>query len=338
MQTTNNARWVYRFSNSELDVARSPRAQLGGKGSALAEMSRLGLPVPPGFTISAELCSTSAAEGEMPEGVRDELASALAWLEGTTGKRFDAQRGMPLLVSVRSGAAVSMPGMMDTILNLGLNQRTVKLLAELTADAAFAYDSYARFLRMYGTIVMGIDDAEFELAQTRTPRTAVAPATFNSYRAAAYEAVLEKHGGFPQDPWDQLRAAITAVFKSWNSRRAKLYRRMHGISDLIGTAVNVQAMVFGNLGERSGTGVAFTRSPNTGERKWFGEWLAQAQGEDIVAGLRTPQSLTDGPDSLKTRLPECFAELERLRERLETHFTDMQDIEFTIECGKLYVL
>lgn len=341
--------WVYRFSSSRVDRSSCSRSQLGGKGAALAEMSRLGIPVPPGFTLSADLCARVSSSNQLPPQAWGEVLLAVRWLEGEQQRRFDSADGVPLLVSVRSGAAVSMPGMMDTVLNLGLNNENIARLADHYGDEAFAQECYARFLRGYGTIVMGIDQKEFDDARSECFTKAAIPKQSKcggkqlngvsaKAQAVAYERVVARNGGYPQDPRAQLSAAIMAVFRSWNSPRAKLYRKLHRLPESLGTAVNVQAMVFGNRGSQSATGVAFTRNPNTGEPGLYGEWLPGAQGEDVVAGIRTPQPLTEAPESLEQTLPDCFRTLDTLRRKLEAHYADMQDIEFTIEQGELYVL
>ncbi len=359
------AKHIYRFSAGKADGNTSQKALLGGKGANLAEMANLGVPVPPGFTITTEMCvEYFRSGGKMPDGLRAGIEEHMAWLEQQTGKRFGGTEN-PLLVSVRSGARSSMPGMMDTILNLGLNDETVKVLAKRTGNERFAYDAFRRFLAMYGDVVLDVERALFD-APMNEARRAVAKAKGvaipkdleqlgkvipDSMLAAAelkqvveaYKGLLDKHAsGFPARPFDQLMGAIAAVFKSWNNPRANLYRRMHGIPDEWGTAVNVQSMVFGNLGDTSATGVAFTRDPSTGEKRFFGEWLPNAQGEDVVAGIRTPQPVAktkdSGGKSLEEALPESYKQLFATQEKLEKHFRDMQDIEFTIEDGKLFLL
>ena len=340
-----------------------PRARdkglLGGKGANLAEMAGIGLPVPPGFTITTEECLrylAAKADGGEPgfsQGLRSDVTKALAHIEQVAGKRFGDEAD-PLLVSVRSGARVSMPGMMDTVLNLGLNDRTVRGLAMVSGDERFAWDSYRRFIQMYGDVVLGIDHGLFEEALEIAKEDA-AYLGDTEMNAADWQALAEEYIAivarelgqpFPQDPDEQLWGAIAAVFDSWDSERAKVYRRLNDISGSWGTAVNVQAMVFGNMGETSATGVAFTRDPSTGEKAHYGEWLANAQGEDVVAGIRTPQYLTrsqregaaaDRP-SMEEAMPEAFAELARTFDLLEQHYADMQDIEFTVERGKLWML
>jgi len=317
------------------------RAMLGNKGANLVEMTEAGLPVPPGFTLTTEACRAYLREGKLPEGVEEQVKEALKWVERKTGKKFGDPKN-PLLVSVRSGAPVSMPGMMDTIPNLGLNDETVKGLAFLTGDERFAYDAYRRFIMMFGSIAMGIDREKFEAILEEVKRKygveqdPEVPAEGMKEVAERSKELFEKETGrpFPQDPWEQLMIAIEAVFRSWNNPRAIRYREIHGISHDVGTGCNVQTMVFGNMGWDSGTGVAFTRSPATGEKGIFGEYLPNAQGEDVVAGIRTPLKI----DELKRREPTLYKQLEEISEMLERHFRDMQDIEFTVEKGKLYIL
>ena len=346
--------WVYAFGGGRADGDASMKELLGGKGANLAEMSALGLPVPPGFTITTEACAHFYAnERSYPPSLKEEVADAMARVEQLTGKRFgDADN--PLLVSVRSGARASMPGMMDTVLNLGLNDRTVEGLAKLSGDRRFALDSYRRFIQMYSNVVLGLDHHMFEeILDDHKDRLAVSLDTAVDADAwtavvADYKQAVESERGepFPQDPRDQLWGAIGAVFSSWMNERAKFYRRMHDIPEAWGTAVNVQSMVFGNMGETSATGVAFTRNPSTGEAKLYGEFLVNAQGEDVVAGIRTPQALTkaareemgETAPSMEEALPEVFAEFQGVVERLERHYRDMQDIEFTVEQGGLYML
>ncbi|MDZ3831319.1 MAG: pyruvate, phosphate dikinase [Sphingopyxis sp.] len=344
---------VHLFGGAATTAERS-KELLGGKGSNLAEMASIGLPVPPGFTITTDVCTAYYTGGEQfPAGLADEVHAGIAHIEGITGKRF-GDPANPLLVSVRSGARVSMPGMMDTVLNLGLNDATVKGLAEASGDARFAWDSYRRFVQMYADVVMGLDHAEFEEALEIAKEdkgfyldTEMAAEDWQAL-VAEYQAIVARETGapFPQEPKDQLWGAIGAVFASWESDRAKVYRRLNSIPGEWGTAVNVQAMVFGNMGDTSATGVAFTRDPATGERAWYGEWLINAQGEDVVAGIRTPQYLTRAarekagakPLSMEEAMPETFAELGAVFDTLESHYRDMQDIEFTVERGKLWML
>ncbi|MBI4421462.1 MAG: pyruvate, phosphate dikinase, partial [Gemmatimonadetes bacterium] len=319
---------------------------LGGKGANLAEMTAIGIPVPPGFTISAKLCGRYLAERRLSEGLRTEVTQAMRRLEEVSGRTF-GDVAAPLLVSVRSGAAVSMPGMMDTILNLGLNEETVKALARQSGNERFAYDAYRRFIQMYGDVVFGLkapsgEHDPFERAldtakrQRKVRRDVDLEAKDLKALAAKFRAIVERATGhsFPTNPWDQLWGAIEAVFRSWQTKRASDYRRVHRIPDDLGTAVSVVAMVYGNLGDDSGTGVAFTRNPSTGERKLFGEFLVNAQGEDVVAGIRDPEPIAD----MARRLPAAFGELQRTCDRLERHFRDLQDVEFTVERGRLFLL
>jgi len=348
-----NKKWVYSFGRRGAEGDAGMRRLLGGKGANLAEMASLGLPVPPGFTITTEVCAWYYAHDKSyPEGLREQVRAALAAVEAEVGARFgDPDR--PLLVSVRSGAPVSMPGMMDTVLNLGLNDRTVEGLARASEDRRFAFDSYRRFVQMYGDVVLGIDHYLFEerLEEAKRERGArfdnELPADALEELVAAYKAIVRKVLGrdFPDDPEEQLWGAIGAVFGSWMNPRAQTYRKLHGIPADMGTAVTVQAMVFGNMGEDCATGVAFTRNPSTGEKVHYGEYLVNAQGEDVVAGIRTPQPLSKamaGPGaagtSMEERLPRTFAELVEVFDRLERHYRDMQDIEFTVQKGRLYVL
>ena len=353
-ETATITRWVYAFGGGKADGDASMKNLLGGKGANLAEMSALGLPVPPGFTITTEACTHFYQNGSsFPEGLKDEVSTALQEVEGQTGKRFgDAEN--PLLVSVRSGARASMPGMMDTVLNLGLNDETVEGLARLSGDRRFAFDSYRRFIQMYSDVVLGLDHHTFEeILDDHKDRLMVGVDT--ALQAEDWEAVVADYKRavqrdlgrpFPQDPQDQLWGAIGAVFASWMNDRAKFYRRMHDIPESWGTAVNVQSMVFGNMGESSATGVAFTRNPSTGENRLYGEYLINAQGEDVVAGIRTPQSLTraareemgDDAPSLEEAMPEVFGQFTEVVGKLERHYRDVQDIEFTVEQGRLYML
>ncbi|MED5263143.1 MAG: PEP/pyruvate-binding domain-containing protein, partial [Myxococcota bacterium] len=329
------------------------REILGGKGANLAEMSRLGVPVPPGFTISTGVCAEfNRRKGRLPASVKKDALAALARIEKLMGAGF-GDRKNPLLVSVRSGARVSMPGMMDTVLNLGLNDRTVEGLAD-QADARFAYDSYRRFIQMYGNVVLEIDHSRFEsrLEELKRDRGVELDTELDAESlrelVADYCEIVKEHTGesFPQDPKDQLWGAIGAVFRSWQNERAKTYRRLNDIPESWGTAVNVQAMVFGNMGDDCATGVAFTRNPSTGERVFYGEYLKNAQGEDVVAGIRTPQPINDASRSrdtqdlptLESEMPAAYAELVAIYEKLEKHYRDMQDIEFTIQRGVLWML
>jgi pyruvate, orthophosphate dikinase len=333
-----NDRYVYDFD----EPSEGGRELLGGKGTGLAEMTQLGVPVPAGFTITTDACRAYMANAQrFPDGLSDEIEQHLDGLEQKTGKRFgDAED--PLLVSVRSGAAVSMPGMMDTILNLGLNDEAVEGLARGTGNPRFAYDSYRRLIQMYGEVVEGIDAQRFEhalreLKETRGIQQDVElDADDLQELVGTFMQIYEDDTGvpFPQDAGEQLARAVRAVFESWNTPRAQVYRRAHRIPDDLGTAVNVVQMVFGNKGPGSGTGVAFTRDPSTGEQGLYGEFLADAQGEDVVAGIRTPEPLA----AMEERLPEAFEQLTETMRRLEEHYKDVQDIEFTVEDGRLYLL
>ncbi|OUM97784.1 MAG: pyruvate, phosphate dikinase [Firmicutes bacterium ZCTH02-B6] len=333
---------VYFFGGGTAEGNGQMRELLGGKGANLAEMTLLGIPVPPGFTITTEMCTAYYALGKQwPEGLEEEVKANLKRLEDVMGARF-GDPSNPLLVSVRSGARVSMPGMMDTILNLGLNDETVQGLIQRTGNPRFAWDSYRRFVHMYGDVVLGVPHEEFEALIDRmkeekgaTQDTELDADDLKRLTEQYKELVLKKTGKpFPADPWGQLRGAINAVFESWNTPRAVRYRELNEIPNDWGTAVNVQAMVFGNLGETSGTGVAFTRNPSTGEKEFYGEFLLNAQGEDVVAGIRTPEPIA----RLKELMPGVFAQLEDIYRRLEQHYKDMQDIEFTVQDGKLYML
>jgi pyruvate, orthophosphate dikinase len=347
-------KWVYQFGNGTAEGRVDMKNLLGGKGAGLAEMSSLGLPVPPGFTITTEVCTYYYSHGKSyPPELREKVTDGLAALEKSLGARFgDANN--PLLVSVRSGARVSMPGMMDTVLNLGLNDRAVEGLARKSGDERFAYDSYRRFIQMYGQVVLGIDHHHFEeLLENHKLDSDVALDTdlsaedWKTILSGFKDVVAEEYGHpFPQDPEEQLWGAIGAVFGSWMNARAVTYRRLHDIPADWGTAVNVQAMVFGNMGPDCATGVAFTRNPSTGENEFYGEYLVNAQGEDVVAGIRTPQHLTiAGKEANNSKLPameevmpEVLAELTKVRRTLEDHYRDMQDIEFTVQRGKLWML
>jgi pyruvate,orthophosphate dikinase len=347
-------RWVYAFGGGTAEGDASMRNLLGGKGANLAEMSALGLPVPPGFTITTEACNHFYAhDRSYPETLADQVEAALGGVEALTGKRF-GDPVAPLLVSVRSGGRASMPGMMDTVLNLGLNDATAEGLAALAGDRRFALDSYRRFIQMYSNVVLGLDHHLFEeILDNHKERLDVTVDTALSAEdwdkvVADYKAAVEEELGepFPQDPKVQLWGAIGAVFASWMNERARFYRRMHDIPESWGTAVNIQAMVFGNMGDSSATGVAFTRNPSTGENRLYGEFLINAQGEDVVAGIRTPQALTraareemgDRAPSMEEVLPEVFSQFREVVERLERHYRDMQDVEFTVELGRLYML
>jgi pyruvate, orthophosphate dikinase len=339
---------IYAFGGGKAEGNRDLKDLLGGKGAGLAEMSAIGIPVPPGFTITTEVCTAFYAAGkQLPRGLEADLRAAMARVEQLTGKGFGRAQG-PLLVSVRSGARVSMPGMMDTVLNLGLNDETVRGLAAASGDERFAWDSYRRFCAMYGDVVLGLkpekkeDRDPFEAllerkkAATASRSDAELPVAALKELVAEFKAVIRERRGLelPADPFQQLLLAVKAVFQSWDNDRAEAYRELNAIPASWGTAVNVQAMVFGNLGEDSGTGVAFTRNPATGDDQFYGEFLVNAQGEDVVAGIRTPQKIQD----LERKWPAIARQLLEVRRRLEGHYREMQDIEFTIERGKLYVL
>ena len=347
-------KWVYAFGGGAAEGKASMKELLGGKGANLAEMSTLGLPVPPGFTISTEACNHYYQQAKShPHDLRDQVEAALCDVERLVGKRF-GDAANPLLVSVRSGARASMPGMMDTVLNLGLNDTTVEGLATLAGDRRFAFDSYRRFIQMYSNVVLGIDHHMFEeiLDDLKDGLgihvdTDLAAEDWQAVVADYKALVLRVRGqAFPQEPQDQLWGAIGAVFESWMNERAKFYRRMHDIPEAWGTAVNVQSMVFGNMGDTSATGVAFTRNPSTGESRLYGEFLINAQGEDVVAGIRTPQALTRAARedmgerglSMEEAMPEVFSRFHEAVGRLERHYRDMQDVEFTVERGHLYLL
>jgi len=334
-------RLVYAFGNGHADGTRDMKAILGGKGANLAEMTNLGVPVPPGFTIACSACTAYLAAGRPPDGLRDAVSRAMVGLEEASGKRF-GDPGSPLLVSVRSGAPVSMPGMMETILNLGLNDTTVLGLARTSGNARFAYDSYRRFLQMYGDVVLSVPHHHFE-SLLRAKRIVAGVHTDAELDESALRNLVEEYkqlirqttgAEFPMDPTTQLWGAIEAVWRSWTLKKAIDYRRVNGIADSLGTAVNIVAMVFGNLGDDSGTGVAFTRNPATGERRFYGEFLINAQGEDVVAGIRTPLPI----EQMAARLPGAFAELQATQDRLERHYQEMQDLEFTVERGRLFLL
>jgi pyruvate,orthophosphate dikinase len=356
----------YFFGAGQADGDAAMKPLLGGKGANLAEMTRLGVPVPPGFTLTTEVCGEFfRAGGRLPEGARDEARAALGRVEAIVGRRF-GDPAAPLLVSVRSGARASMPGMMDTILNLGLNDEIARGIAKLTGDARFAFDAYRRFVAMYADVVLGVskervesllDEARRQVALGRGLRPDLLNAEELKQRvpdgdlpAEALEALVGRSkelvrkatgAPFPDDPYEQLWGAVAAVFKSWHNERAETYRQMHRIPEAWGTACTVQAMVFGNRGPTSATGVAFTRDPRTGERRFFGEWLPNAQGEDVVAGTRTPFGLSrhdGGDDSLEAKMPAAYGELETTYKALERHYRDMLDLEFTVEENKLYLL
>ncbi len=335
-------KFVYFFGGGSAEGNASMKELLGGKGANIAEMASMGIPVPPGFTITTRVCKEYYANGKKyPPGLKEEVEENLSKLEEMLGKRFGGGDN-PFLLSIRSGAPASMPGMMDTVLNLGLNDETVLALQRKTGNGQFAYDSYRRFITMFGEVVLGIDHEKFERILA-AKKDALGVKLDNELDTRAlkelvdeFKKLVRSESGvdFPQDPRKQLWMAINAVFDSWNNKRAVTYRRLNKIPEDWCTAVNVQSMVFGNMGENSGTGVAFTRNPATGEKRFFGEFLMNAQGEDVVAGIRTPQPIED----LKNAMPEVYDELESIYKRLETHFKDMQDIEFTIEDGKLFML
>ena len=334
-------RLVYFFGNGRADGTREMKSVLGSKGANLAEMTNLGVPVPPGFTIACSACMAYLATGGVPAALRQGVAEYLKQLEETTGKRL-GDPADPLLVSVRSGAAISMPGMMETVLNLGLNDATVEGLAALSGNGRFAWDAYRRFLQMYGDVVLNVPSSSFESLLTakrllgRVETDSELSESALRSLTAEYKALVRSVTGtdFPMDPAAQLWGAIEAVWRSWTLKKAVDYRKVNGIPDDLGTGVNIVAMVFGNMGDDSGTGVAFTRDPSTGERRFYGEFLVNAQGEDVVAGIRTPLHI----DEMARRLPGAYAELLAVQERLERHYRDMQDLEFTVERGKLFLL
>jgi pyruvate,orthophosphate dikinase len=345
-RSVRSKKYVYHFGAPRAEGAAAMRDLLGGKGANVAEMANLGVPVPPGFTITTEACRHFMEHGGgYPEGLHDEVAEHLHALEAETGKKFGAVDD-PLLVSVRSGARVSMPGMMDTVLNLGLNDDTVRGLAARTHNPRFAFDSYRRFIQMYGDVVMGVPSQVFEHALA-SKRAELGVSTDNQLDAGAlaelvdtFRTIVRDAAGvaFPHDPDAQLWGAVAAVFRSWNSPRAVSYRAMYRYPDHWGTAVNVQAMVFGNMGDDCATGVAFTRDPSSGEKRFFGEYLVNAQGEDVVAGIRTPLPVDGAAESLEARMPAIYRELVGVATTLERHFGDVQDVEFTVESGRLWML
>ena len=351
---TDSRKWVYSFGGGKNEGRSDMRNLLGGKGANLAEMSSLGLPVPPGFTITTEVCTAFYANGHRyPDDLDAQIDAAMAVLENAIGAGFGKVEN-PLLVSVRSGARVSMPGMMDTVLNLGLNDETVQGLVERSGDPRFAYDSYRRFIQMYGNVVLNIDHHEFEDVLETFKRdgdlnldTDLTAEDWQEVIAGYKKVVVHAKGKpFPQDVKEQLNGAIGAVFGSWMNPRANTYRRLHNIPEAWGTAVTVQGMVFGNMGEDCATGVAFSRNPSTGENAFYGEYLINAQGEDVVAGIRTPQHLTIAGKlanqstlpAMEETMPKVFADLVAVRDKLEVHYRDMQDLEFTVQQGKLYML
>ncbi|PXF61783.1 MAG: pyruvate, phosphate dikinase [Candidatus Methanogaster sp.] len=340
--TVNAKKYVYFFGNGRAEGSARMKDLLGSKGANLAEMTNIGTPVPPGFTITTEACiHYYANDGGYPDGLEAEIDENLARLEGLTKKRFGDAKN-PLLLSVRSGAAISMPGMMDTVLNIGLTDESVAGIARGTGNERFAYDSYRRFVQMFGNVVLGMKHSDFEqiLEEKKQSRGVTMDTELDSddlkELVSRYKELVEKETGraFPEDPKEQLRMTIDAVFESWNTDRAITYRALNNISQDLGTGVNVQMMVFGNMGADSGTGVCFTRDPATGENMFYGEYLMNAQGEDVVAGLRTPETL----DQLEAEMPDIYGELAAIREKLEKHYRDVQDMEFTIESGTLYML
>src|SRR5215467_3501814 len=336
-----STKYVYSFGGGKADGNGKMKDVLGGKGAGLAEMTNAGLPVPPGFTIQTEACREYMRNNAVSKAVDRQTDEALANLEKLQGQKLGTDDN-PLLVSVRSGAKFSMPGMMDTILNLGLNDQSVEALAKRSNNPRFAYDSYRRLIQMFGNVVLDIDKAAFEEVfdgkkkQRKVKLDTELDAKALKEVIEEYKKVVKKHAkrDFPQDPHDQLVMARDAVFRSWQNERAKHYRRINNISDDLGTAVNVQAMVFGNLGDTSGTGVGFTRNPATGTKEFYGEFLMNAQGEDVVSGVRTPVHISE----LEKIMPDVYRQLHEITTRLEHHYRDMQDFEFTIQDGKLYML
>ncbi|MBI4003882.1 MAG: pyruvate, phosphate dikinase, partial [Candidatus Omnitrophica bacterium] len=332
---------IYTFGGGRADGRADMKQLLGGKGANLAEMTNLGVPVPPGVTITTEVCRKFYELGSRwPNGLQPELRQKMSWLESVAKKGFGDPKN-PLLVSVRSGAAVSMPGMMDTILNLGLNEETVRGLIAKTDNPRFAYDAYRRFIQMYSHVVLELDHKTFEdklafaKARAKVATDAELPAEALKQLVAEYKQLIRAAGKeFPEDPMEQLRGAVNAVFNSWNNERAIIYRRLNSISGLGGTAVNIQAMVFGNMGPTSLTGVCFTRDPGTGSNEFYGEYLVNAQGEDVVAGIRTPKPVVE----MKQEFPKIYDQLYRIGKHLEKYFKDVQDVEFTVEDGILYML
>ena len=351
-KTTKSAKYVYQFGNKKADGNGSMKPLLGGKGANLAEMTRIGLPVPPGFTITTEVCTYYYDNKRTyPKALQSQVEAGIRQMEKIMGTKFGDANAMPLLVAVRSGARDSMPGMMDTILNLGLNDQSVLALAKATKNERFAWDCYRRFIQMYGDVVLGVQKAPSEdhepfemviggLKEERYHDHDLEDTRLNTddlkELIVRFKKLVKERTGkeFPNDPWDQLKGAVGAVFGSWMNDRAIVYRRKYGIPQEWGTAVNVQAMVFGNTGENSGSGVAFTRDPATGEKVFYGEFLINAQGEDVVAGVRTPEPV----QKLPSQMPAAYKELENIRKTLETHFKDMQDFEFTIQDGKAFML
>src|SRR5229473_4504170 len=336
-----STKYVYFFGGGRADGHGKIKDVLGGKGAGLAEMTNLGLPVPPGFTIQTEACREYMRQNAVSKEVDRQMEEALARLESLQGQKL-GKGDNPLLVSVRSGAKFSMPGMMDTILNLGLNDQSVEALAKRSNNPRFAYDSYRRLIQMFGNVVLDIGKSEFDEAfdakkkQKKAKLDTGLDAKALKEVIEEYKKVVRKHTkqDFPQDPHEQLVMARDAVFRSWQNDRAKTYRRLNNIDDMLGTAVNVQAMVFGNLGDTSGTGVGFTRNPSTGATEFYGEFLLNAQGEDVVSGVRTPVPILE----LQKVMPNVYEQLREITTRLEKHYRDMQDFEFTIQDGKLYML
>src|SRR4051812_10836738 len=342
MSTAQSQKYVYSFGGGKAEGKADMKVLLGGKGANLAEMSVIGIPVPPGFTITTEVCAAYYENGKkLPEAVRPQVEAAIAQVEKEMGARL-GDPSDPLLVSVRSGAALSMPGMMNTILNLGLSDAAVEGMAKKTGNARFAYDGYRRLIDMFGSVVMGVDHEHFEheLDSLKKERGVKLDTELSAEDLKVlvdrYKKVYKEHtkSDFPQDPKEQLWAAIMAVFNSWMGKKAIEYRRIERITGLKGTAVNVQAMVFGNMGDNSGTGVAFTRDPNTGEDVFYGDYLINAQGEDVVAGIRTPEPIS----RLQDDMPKVYDQLMGIRQKLESHYKEMQDIEFTVQDGTLYML
>ena len=347
-------KWVYKFSADMTDGNKDMKGLLGGKGANLAEMCNLKLAVPPGFTVTTEAClDYYKGNKQISQEIKDQIIESLKWVESLTGKKFGDVEN-PLLFSVRSGARASMPGMMDTVLNLGLNDKAVLGLAKKTSNPRFAWDSYRRFIQMYSNVVLGVNTSHLEanmedLKEARGVHedTQLTAADLEELVKVYKAVLLEDHGiVFPQDPMEQLWKAIAAVFGSWHNNRATKYREMNNIPHDWGTAVNIQSMVFGNMGNDCATGVCFTRDPSTGEKKFFGEFLVNAQGEDVVAGIRTPQPINDASKmesnkhhkTLEEVMPKAYADLVNDYQMLEKHYKDMQDIEFTIENNKLYIL
>ena len=340
---------LYEFSNTKTDGNASMSDLLGGKGANLAEMSNLGIEVPPGFTITTEVCNYVSNHNDFPKSLKNDISRAVNNLEELTNKTFGAGDNL-LLLSVRSGGKISMPGMMDSILNIGLNDDNVYKLASSFSDERFALDSYRRLIQMYSNVVLDVEHHRFEavIANKKRMDNVESDADFNvdqlHWIVNAYKNTVERFTGnqFPQDPFEQLSGAIEAVFKSWNNKRAVTYRKINNIPDSLGTGATVQSMVFGNLNNQSGTGVAFTRNPSNGNNELFGEYLINAQGEDVVAGIRTPHSISkinsNNNESLEERFPKVFEQITEIASKLEGHYKEVQDIEFTIENEKVYLL